>query len=520
MIFILLFVAVLLIGLAQKVHIPYPITLVIGGTLMGFIPNLPTLELDPNLILVIVLPPILYYAAFGIAFREFIRNWRDILSLALGLVIFTTLIVALVFKWIFPEYPWAMAFTFGAIVSPPDCVAATSIFKRFTISPKLIAKLEGESLINDASALILYKMGVVALLSGSFTFLSSGLDFIYTVTGGVIVGLILGIALQQFSKRYLEPVLGVVFSFTIPYITFIVASFLNVSGVLAVVINGLIGSRVLPTHRSSLRRVLGYAVWDIFAILMNAFVFILIGLELRKIVETMTLNKIAFLSAVALLISITMVIVRMAWILARVMMDHFKEIHQGRSSHLNHEPFKEALLLGWSGMRGIVSLAAASALPYTLPDGTSLPGRGEVIFITFVVIFITLVIPGLSLPRVVRWLRIQYLPKKEDEHGIRDQLVKVAEEKLKSLFQTDIINDFEFNSLKNYFISQIYVLERSHTEDSKLPGFELARLEVIQTQRKLLLRMWETGEINDQFLQHFENELDIIEVHIARGELK
>ena len=256
-IFFLLFSAILVVGGAQKFHLPYPIALVIGGAALGFIPGLHTIDFNPHVLLTLILPPILYYAAFGIAFREFQKNWRAIFSLALGLVVATTCIVGLIFKWMFPAYSWALAFTFGAIIAPPDAIAATTILRRFNISSRLITLLEGESLVNDAAALILYKLALTALFSGTFSLVEGGIEFVQIVCGGIIVGFILGILFQFFSKCYLEPTLGVVFSFIIPYITYIVANALEVSGVLAVVVNGLVGARVLIKHHSSLRRVLG-----------------------------------------------------------------------------------------------------------------------------------------------------------------------------------------------------------------------------------------------------------------------
>lgn len=316
-ILLLLFAAVLFVGIAQKFRVPYPIALVFGGTLIGFIPGIPFIEFNPNVILVIVLPPILYYAAFGIAFREFQRNWKDIFSLALGLVVFTTVIIGVIFKGMFPQFPWALCFAFGAIVSPPDAISATTILKRFSLSPRLLSLLEGESLINDATAIVLYRLATLALLSGSFSFAEGGIEFLQVVVGGVILGLGLGFLLQTLSRLYLEPVLGVVFSFTIPYSTYIIANLIGVSGVIAVVVNGLVGSRILLTHHSSLRRVLGYATWDIFIILLNCFVFILIGLQLKNITSVMTIQQMILYSGYAVFIFLVMLVVRFIWVYAQ-----------------------------------------------------------------------------------------------------------------------------------------------------------------------------------------------------------
>lgn len=302
-IFFLLLSAVLLVCIAQKIHVSYPIVLILGGAAISFIPGIDDIFFDPNIVLMIFLPPILYYSAFGISFREFQRNWKNIFSLALGLVALTTVVVAFIFKWLFPQLPWPLAFAFGAIVSPPDAIAVTSILKRFDINSRLVTLLEGESLINDASAIVIYKISMTALMTGSYSLKNGSWEFFYIALGGVAVGIMTGLGFQFFSRRYLEPALGVVFSFTIPYVTYTIADILHVSGVLAVVVNGLIGARILHTHRSSLRRVLGYAVWDIFVLLLNCLVFILIGLQVRTIASEMTPHQIMTYTGYAFLIS-------------------------------------------------------------------------------------------------------------------------------------------------------------------------------------------------------------------------
>lgn len=517
-IFVLLFVAVLLVVIAQKIRVPYPIALVLGGTLLGFFPGLQAIRFNPNVILLIVLPPILYYAAFGIAFREFQKNWREIFSLALGLVAFTTLVIGVIFKWMFPQFSWPLAFAFGAIVSPPDAISATTILKRFDMSPRLVSLLEGESLINDASAIVLYKLSVTALLSGSFSLIGGGEEFIQEVGIGVLVGIVSGVLMQWFSKKYLKPALGVVFSFTIPYLTYILAMFFGGSGVLAVVVNGLIGSQVLLKHHSSLRRVLGYATWDTFILLLNCFVFILIGLQLKTITMNMSVQEMILYTGYALFIAFAMVVVRMFWVYTRSGIAYLKALHNPKSSAICPQILREAAVIGWSGMRGVVSLAVAIALPFTLPNGLPLEGRNEVIFITFVVIMMTLLIPGLTLPFVIRRLKIHYTSKNMEDRKIRDRLVKNAEEKLHHLHHSQSITSDEFDLLRTYFISQHQILEHLHAEKNQLSNIEKSRLAVIQSQRKLLLEMWKQQEIDDRLLIHMESELDIVEIHIVRSE--
>lgn len=517
-VFILLFSAVLLVGVAQKFHLPYPIALVLGGGALGFVPGLGDVYLRPDLILPLVLPPILYYSAFGLAFREFKRNWKQIFSMALGLVVFTTLLAGCLFKWMFPEYPWALAMAFGAIVAPPDAIAVTAILKRFGVNSRLSSLLEGESLINDASAIILYNIAVSALLTGSFSWSQGGVEFSRNVLGGIGLGFVLGFALQYFSKHYLEPILGVVFSFTIPYITYICAMFLGVSGVLAVVVNGLIGARFLLTHHSSLRRVVGYAAWDTFIILLNCFVFILLGLQLGSITESMTLSEIYLYSFYAVAIVAAMCLLRMGWVYGFALRDYFTKRSEGKFQEAS-AILQESAIVGWSGMRGIVSLAIALALPLTLLSGAPIVGRNVVVFMTFVVIVTTLVVPGLSLPFLLRLLNVPKATSSDGEKKIRHQLAKEAEDQLISLLNTFKINQSEFEFLKTYFSSQHRVLEMAHSAEKRMHHFESARLTVIQSLRTRLIEMWEQQEIDDHLLTHLENELDIVEVHIARAEL-
>lgn len=516
-IFILLFIAVLLVGFAQKIHVPYPLLLVLGGAAISFIPGIDNIYLNPHLILLIFLPPILYYSAFGISFREFQRNWKNIFSLALGLVVLTAVVIGVLFKWLFPQFSWPLAFAFGAIISPPDAVAVTTILKRFNISSRLVTLLEGESLINDASAIVLYKITTIALVTGSLSLTEGSIDFFYVAFGGVLVGFLTGFLFQFFSRFYLEPVLGVVFSFTIPFVSYIIADTLNVSGVLAVVVNGLIGARILHTHQS-LRRVLGYAIWDIFIILLNCFVFILIGLQISAIATEMSYNEIIVYSVYALLIAFAMFVIRLIWVYSWALLTYYYARLQ--SKELRFQIFKEAAIISWAGMRGIVSLAVALSLPFTISNGEPLQGRNDVIFITFMVILITLVIPGLTLPYLIRFLRLNELDLSINEMKIRKQLTQYTKEKIVSLFNSKTIDQKEYRFLKSYFHSHHKVLEHSHGAEKELSNIEKARRKVIHFQRLKLMEMWREYEIDDKLLNHLEGELDLWETHTARAELK
>ena len=269
--------------MAQKIHLPYPIALVLGGAAIGFIPNLHPINFDPNLILVVVLPPILYYAAFGILTREFKKNWRDIFSLSpWGWSLLSMFAIGLIFKMLFPEFPWALAFAFGAIVSPPDATRQRRFLNVFQFSPRLLTILEGENLINDASAFVLYRLAVVASLIGDFHLPMELWKFSKSSQAACSSALLSAI-FSTFLKIVSGSYCGSGVFITIPYLTYVLADGIGVSGVLAVVTNGLMGAHSsLRTHHSSLRRILAFATWDIFIILLNCFVFILIGLQLRE----------------------------------------------------------------------------------------------------------------------------------------------------------------------------------------------------------------------------------------------
>lgn len=511
--FILMFAAALLVGVAQKFRIAYPIALVIGGTIIGFIPNLHPLHFDPNLLLIIVLPPILYSSSFEISFREFRTHWKEIFSLALGLVFITTLVVGVIFKWLFPHFPWALAFAFGAIVSPPDAIAASAILKRFSISPRLLTILEGESLVNDASALVLYRLAVTALLSGVFSFSEAGIEFVKITTGGIAIGLVLGFIIQHFSRRFLGPVVGVVLSITIPYITYILADSAGVSGVLAVVTNGLVGSQTILSHPAPLRRILGFAMWDIYSILLNCFVFILIGLQLKSLVSDMTSSEIYLNVGYGFLFTCVLIAMRMIWILLRGSFRYSKPNHDSKF-------LREALLMGWSGMRGIVSLTAALALPLALPDQTLIDGREEVIFITFIVILSTLLIPGLTLSPLIRWLKLDLPKDLHHEHRTRKELAKIAKEKIEQLGASKAINEEESSFLTTYFHMQHLALEISTSPLKRFRDLEAFRILVIQEQRKRLIELWKHHQVTDRQLSEMEHELDLEETRLARAELK
>lgn len=509
--------AIVLVALALRWKIAYPIALVIGGGLLGFLPGLTHLNFDSNQLLLIVLPPILYYSAYTLPYKEFERNIGEILGLALGLTALTTFVIGVLFKWLFPDLPWALAFAFGAIVSPPDAVAAGAVLKRFHIKARLSAILEGESLVNDAMGLILYKFAVVALLSGAFSLQEAGFEFVKVVVGGIIIGILCGYLLHKISSKYFDPIIAVVFSFLIPYITYLLADSLGFSGVLAVVVCGIIGSHMLLTGFSSITRVLGWASWDIVIILLNCFVFILIGSQMSGILKQLSTQEILIYFAYGFLLTVVTIFLRACWIAAREGVSYLT----GCKSLVDKSktPVKDTVLMSWCSMRGIVSLTAALALPYAFPDGTEVKGREIVILMTFIMILLTLVIPGLTLEWLLKRLHIRKLPESPDNKDVRDELMRVAMKEIRRLWEEKIIDRKQHYFLIRYFNVRHKVLELASRGRVGTETLEEARVQVLGKKRERLIQMWENNDITDQVFAALEHELDLEEAYIVRSDI-
>lgn len=514
---ILMTCAIILVALALRLKIAYPIALVIGGSFLGLIPGIQPLNFDPTQLLLIVLPPILYYAAYNIPYKEFQNNIFEILGLALGLTALTTLLIGLLFKWLFPDLPWALAFAFGAIVSPPDAVAATAILRRFNIKTKLSAILEGESLVNDAMGLILYKFAVVALLSGTFSLQEASFEFLKGVFGGIVVGGLCGYLIHKFGSWFFDSVIAVVFSFLIPYITYMIADAFNFSGVIAVVVCGLIGSRMILTGFSSVTRVLGWASWDIVIILLNCFVFILIGSQMPHILSTFSGFEILKFFGYGLLLTASMIAIRFLWVFLREILSYVTGCRN--MVDRTKTPMKDAVLMSWCSMRGIVSLTAALALPYHMPDGSSLNGRETVIFLTFIVIFLTLVIPGLTLETLIKRMHIRKLPDLNDTVEVRKELIRVGMKEIRRLWEEKQIDRKQHYFLIRYFSVRHKVLELASKGRAGTGSLEEARIQVLRKKRERLIQMWEDNEISDPVFAALEHELDLEESYIVRADI-
>ena len=400
-------IMILLSGVADKIRLPYPILLIVAGIIIGFIPSIPDAELDPDVIFLIFLPPLLYDAAFNISFREFKMNLNTIGTLAIPLVFITTCGIALIAHYCIPGMNWPLSFVLGATLSATDAVAAISITKGLGLSHKTNTILEGESLINDASALVAYRFAVAAVTGITFVLWKAYLQFMILMVGGFLVGFVMGKVLAFIITRVQKnPVVTISFMLLMPFVTYLFAETLHVSGVIAVVILGLgisrFSNKVLPEPIRKQSK----TFWEIILFLLNGLIFIIIGLQFPHVVRNIEKNQILPYLGYALLITVVALALRMSRVFLQQinLQQAFRRKKRRVSEHALLDA-RTSLIISWSGMRGIVSLAIAIGLPHTLQNGQPFPQRNAIIFISVAVVLFTLIGQGLSLPWLVRVLK-------------------------------------------------------------------------------------------------------------------
>lgn len=409
---IVIFILAIMIGLsaiADKIKLPYPVLLVTAGIAVGFIPSMPNVEINPEIVFLIFLPPLLYDAAFNISPKEFKTNVNTIMTLAIPLVFLTTIGIAVVAHYIVPGMTLPLSFVLGAILSATDAVAAMSITKGLGLSHKTNTILEGESLVNDASALVAYRFAVAAVTGISFVFWKASLEFVILMVGGVLVGFVMGKILGFIIKRIHSNAMATIsFMLLMPFVTYLIAEHLHVSGVIAVVMLGLAISRFSKEIFPDTLKHQSKSIWDIIIFLLNGLIFILIGLQLPYVIENIASSQLLPYIGYAFLITIVALLLRMARVFLQKisLQNNFKK---GRKKITESAllDFKNSLIISWSGMRGIVSLAIAIGLPKQLADGTPFPERDPIIFISVIVVLFTLIGQGLTLPWLVRRLKLE-----------------------------------------------------------------------------------------------------------------
>jgi Na+/H+ antiporter len=503
---------------ARKLQLPYPIVLVLVGLALSFIPHLPGVKLDPDIFFYFFLPPLLYPTALFTSWRDFRRNLREILSLAIGLVLFTMLIVACVAHWLVPEIPWAAAFALGAIVSPPDAVAATSVIQRLPVPQRIVSVLEGESLVNDATALVALEFAVAAVTTGKFSLGAASLQFAWAAAAGIGVGLIVGLLMRWVHRHLDDPPVQITISLLTPFIAYFCAERLHASGVLAVVTAGIYLGWHSPLIVTPRYRLQAFSFWEIVVFLLNGFVFIAIGFQLPDIVHSIRHESMLPPIENVAIICAAVILVRIAWVFPGAYLPFLFGRHRGESL----PPWRNVAVIAWTGMRGVISLAAAFALPFVLADGRAFPGRNYILFITFCVILTTLVFQGLTLPLVIRRLCLQGDGSTSDEERIaRLEANKAAIGLLEQLASKDEFSGNVVDRLRAEYAERIEQLEMcaENPDDCRgevaTPQYQRLQQRGLDIERETIIRLRNQQVINDDALRRIQRDLDLAEARLT-----
>jgi monovalent cation/hydrogen antiporter len=494
--------AALLIA-APKLRIPYPIFLVLGGLVLGFVPGMPTITLPPEVVLVAVLPPLLYLSAYRTSLSDLRTNARAIFILAIGLVAATTVVVALVAHAWVDHMSWSVAFALGAIVAPTDPIAATAIMRRLGVPRRLVSIIESESLVNDGTALVLFRVAVVAAVTGQFSFWDVSWRFVWAVGGGVGIGLVVGFLVAETRRRVDNPPVEVTLSLMTGYFAFIPAAALSASGVIAVVTAGVhLGWRT-PELTSVETRLQGEALWNIVAFVLNALVFALVGLQLSSILDQLTGISGGQLAWYALLVTGAVVVTRIVWL------PIFSWRHRNK-------PFTHTFLMSWAGMRGAVSLAAALSIPLATDTGAPFPRRDLIIFLTFSVILGTLVVQGLTLPGLIRLLKIEPDTSEERENAeARIRAAEAAIERLEELIGEDWVRDDTAERMRGLYnfrrtrFSSRFDEEADGGIEEQSQSYQRLRRELLDAERAAVDDLGRSGVVSGDVANRVRRDLDL-----------
>lgn len=523
----LLFAVFLLVMLAQRIKIAYPIFLVIAGLGISLIPGTPQIKLDPDLIFLIFLPPLLYEAAWYTSWKDFWKWKRPIGLLAFGLVFFTSTIVAYASVNIIPGFTLALGFLLGGIISPPDAVAAATVLKGLKVPKRILTILEGESLVNDASSLIVFRFALAATITGVFSIEQASGSFLIVTIMGIVVGLV-GAHVMYAIHRFLPTTASIDAALTVmtPYILFLTAEHFHFSGVMAVVTCGLfISWRSHEIFQNGVTRLNMVGVWNTMIFVMNALVFILIGLSLPDIVSGLGEYSIADGIKYGLLISGIAIGLRFLWVYPAT---HIPRMLSAKIRQEANPGWKGPLIVSWAGMRGVVSLATALSIPIMLSDGVAFPFRNLIIFITFVVIFVTLVFQGLTLPLIIKWIGIEEIDGISSGHkqeaGINLHINQAALKHLEKHYVNEARSNELVGLLKKDLENDIHTmtqrlesLECAETEKNETRLYRSVLADVYKIQRKELFLLRQQNKFSDEHIRKAEMQLDLDETKISGG---
>ena len=519
----LLAIVTALAAIAERMRIASPILLVLAGIVISLIPGLPEIALQPDVVILVFLPPLIYAAAWNMSWADFKANLRPILLLAFGLVLFTTVSVAWVVHTFVPGFSWALAFVMGATVATTDPVAGTAIIKQMGLPRRVMVILEAESLVNDATGLIVYRYAVAAVATGHFVLAEAGKQFFVVVLGGILIGLVLAWLVKSIHKLTNDtPVVETTLTFLTPFAGYLIAEEWHVSGVLAVLSSGLFLTLRSSEFLSRQAHLQSINVWNVVTFLLNSIVFVLMGLQLRRILLTNAGQSLWMLITYGVIVSLTVIVARFLWVFPASYLPRWLSPRLRRRDPLVDG--KLVTVIGWTGMRGVLSLATALALPLTLSNGTPFPQRDLIIFFTYCVIFSTLVLQGLALPSLIRWLNIRPDEReKQQEVKLRIQLASTAIEHLEANYSlSEEVSDEMLALLKHKYELRIDRLRleqgnsrRSRVNESEVRETQRIQLEIIQVERELVTRLRRAGQHDDEVLRSILYELDLEESRLV-----
>lgn len=520
----LIFGMALLYMLGQKLRVSYPIFLVLGGLAIGLIPGMPRLSLQPEIVFLIFLPPLLYEAAWFTSWNSFWKFKRAIASLAFSLVFITSSVVALVSNAMIPGFTLSLGFLLGGIISPPDAVAANSVLKGLEIPKRVTAILEGESLINDASSLIVFRFALAAVLTGQFVLKTAIIEFFVVCFMGIFIGVAIGLAIYKMHK-YLPttPTIDVILTVMTPYVMYLVAEQFHFSGVLAVVSGGLFLSSCSHKFLNYESRMQAMGVWSSLVFLLNGLVFILIGLQLPTIIDGLGDYSIVEAIYYGVIVSLVTIAVRIVYVFPNAYIPRLfsKKIREREA----FPPPMMVFLVAWAGMRGVVSLAAALSIPLMLTDGTAFPQRNLILFITFVVILITLVFQGLSMPWIIRFFGLEEIDgdisHEQQLARIRLRMARLSISYLDENYHDEVR---ELSKLNRYHDQLQHVIGREEhllvngdhlaSRKESRETFNAIFLELVEARRTELTSIRREKLYDDEVLREYEHTLDLEEARM------
>ena len=503
-----------LFEVARRLGVPYPTIFVLGGLVLAAIPGIPTVQFDPDLVLLLFLPPLLFVAATRTPIRELRANRAPIIRLAFGLTLFTMIAVAIVAQSLVPALGWAAAFTLGAIVSPTDAVAATSVFRRLGLPRVATTLVEGESLFNAAVALVASRAGVIAVASGSFVLIGAATTFVVAAVGGIAIGLVVGWTSAFVLRKLDSPAVEVVLSLVIPFAAYLPADYFGLSGVLAAVTAGLIVGSQLGKVLSAQSRVLWLSTWKMIDFVFNGFLFVLIGLELPSVIAGLAGRDVAQLVVYTLAICAVVILARFVWVYANSRLPNSPARTAARTNP--RLASRLVFIVSWSGLRGGVSLAAALALPIDFPE------RNLILLITFGVILVTLVGQGLTMSRVVRWAGWDGVELDGDENtkaraaAYEAGLGQVERERERWPNHLPLIDRLQAGLEDRIEHLAIDTDDDDETADRRQERSEHQQIQlaIVTAERNAVIDLRDRGEINDETLREIERELDLEELRM------